>query len=120
MRIYLDEDLSSALLAKLLRSAGHDVMMPLDAGLLGRSDAVQLGNAIQDNRVCATRNYEDYEELHLLIGLAKGRHSGILVVRRENDPTRDLTAKGIVAAIRKLESAGAPIANEYIVLNQWR
>jgi hypothetical protein len=60
MRIYLDEDLASALLANLLRSAGHDVATPLDAGLLGCSDAVQLGNAIQEKRVCATRNYEDF------------------------------------------------------------
>jgi len=43
-----------------------------------------------------------------------------IYLRRENDPTRDLTPKGIVAALRKLESAGVPVDNEYIVLNQWR
>ena len=48
------------------------------------------------------------------------RHTGILVVCHDNDPLRDLTPKGIVAAIRKLEASGAPIVNEYIVLNQWR
>lgn len=58
--------------------------------------------------------------MHLLLAESKGRHLGILVVRRENDPTRDLTAKGIVAAIRKLEASGVPIENESIVLNQWR
>ena len=47
-------------------------------------------------------------------------HFGICVVRHDNDPARDLTPKGIVAAIRKLEAAGVPIANEYIVLNHWR
>lgn len=31
-----------------------------------------------------------------------------------------MTPKGIVAAIRKLEASGVPIANEYVVLNQWR
>jgi len=31
-----------------------------------------------------------------------------------------LTPKGIVAAIRKLEAAGMPLDNEYIVLNHWR
>ena len=80
------------------------------------SDAVQLTRAIEENRVCLSRNHDDFEELHFLIEKAKGQHSGILVVRRENDPTRDLTVKGIVTAIRKLESAGVPIANEYIVL----
>jgi predicted nuclease of predicted toxin-antitoxin system len=120
MRIYLDEDLASGLLAKLLQKAGHDVASPAGAGLLGRADAVQLACAIHENRACLSRNYEDFEELHLLIAEAQGRHFGILVVRRENDPTRDLTVKGIVAAIRKLESAGVPIDNEYIVLNHWR
>ena len=60
------------------------------------------------------------QDLHLLITEAQGHHFGILIVRRENDPTRDLTPKGIVAAIRKLEAAGVPVDNQYIVLNHWR
>jgi len=120
MRILLDEDLASALLAKLLEKAGHDVATPTAMGTLGRSDAVQLACAIRERRACLSRNYEDFEELHLLIAEAKGRHLGIMIVRRENDPTRDLTPKGIVAAIRKLESANVPLENEYVVLNQWR
>ncbi len=120
MRIYLDEDLASGLVATLLQKPGHDVTTPLQAFLLGRSDAVQLTHAISENRVCLSRNYQDFEELHLLVQQAHGIHSGILVVRRENDPTCDLSEKGIVAAIRKLEAASVPIANEYIVLNHWR
>lgn len=120
MRVYLDEDLASALLTTLLERAGHDVAVPASAGLLGRSDAVQLTYAIEDSRVSLSRNYEDFEELHLLLRQAQGHHFGIVVVRQENNPTRDLTSKGIAAAIRKLDSAGVPIANEYIVLNQWR
>ncbi len=120
MRIYLDEDLASGVLAALLRKAGHDVATPNDAGFLGRSDAVQLTYAIRENRTCLSRNYEDFEELHLLVGQAQGRHPGVFVVRRENDPSRDMTPKGIVTAIRKLEAADVPIANEYIILNHWR
>jgi hypothetical protein len=120
MRIYLDEDLASGLLAKLLQKAEHDVATPAAVGNLGQADAVQLACAIRERRACLSRNYEDFEELHLLIAEAQGRHSGILIVRRENDPTRDLIPKGIVTAIRKLEAAGVPIANEYIVLNHWR
>jgi hypothetical protein len=120
MRIYLDEDLSSALLIRLLRKAGHDVENPASVGLLGRSDPVQLTFAIHENRVSLTANYDDYNELHLLVEEAHGNHPGILVVRREHDSTRNLTPNGIVAAIRKLETAGVPIANEYIVLNHWR
>lgn len=120
MRVYLDEDLASGLLAKLLQKAGHDVSTPAAAGVQGRADAVQLACAIREQRACISRNYGDFEELHLLLAEAHGRHFGILIVRQENDPTRDLTPKGIVAALRKLESAGVPVDNEYIVLNHWR
>jgi hypothetical protein len=83
MRIYLDEDLASGLLAKLLQKAGHDVATPTGAGTLGRSDAVQLACAIRERRACLSRNYEDFEELHLLIAESQGHHPGILIVRRE-------------------------------------
>lgn len=120
MRIYIDEDMASGLLVRLLQKAGHDVETPLGAGTLGRSDPVQFTVAIHEGRACVTANYEDYEELHWLVREAKGAHSGILVVRQDNDPARDLTPKGIVVALRKLETAGVPIANEYTVLNHWR
>jgi hypothetical protein len=120
MRIYIDEDLAAGVLVRLLTAAGHDVETPASAGSLGRSDAVQLTYGIHENRVCLTGNSEDYEELHLLVREAKGAHAGIMVVRHDNDPTRDLTPKGTVAASRKLESAGVPIANEYIILNHGR
>jgi hypothetical protein len=120
MRIYIDEDLAAGLLFRLLQKAGHDVQTAVGTGLLGRSDAIQLTFAIHESRVCLTANYDDYEELHLLVREAHGDHPGIIVVRQDNDPARDLTPKGIVAAIRKLEPASVPIANEYVVLNHWR
>jgi predicted nuclease of predicted toxin-antitoxin system len=120
MRIYVDEDLAAGLVLRLLQQAGHDVVAPAGLGMLGRSDPVQFAFAIQERRVCLTGNYDDYEELHLLIRQAQGNHPGVLVVRKDNDPTRDLTPKGIVAALRNLEAAGVPIANEYIILNHWR
>ena len=108
------------LLAKLLRNAGHDVQMPSEIGMVGQPDPVHLTHAIGDGRVCMTKNYDDYWLLHALLMKAKGSHPGIVVIRQENDPTRDLTAKGIVAALRRLEVAGVPVDNEYIVLNHWR
>jgi hypothetical protein len=120
MRIYLDDDSAWPLLAKLLRNAGHDVQLPGDVGMDGRADALQLAHAIGESRACLTKNYDDFLALQHLIDKAKGSHYGILVVRQDNDPSRDLTPKGIVAAIRKLEAAGAPVMNEYIILNHWR
>jgi hypothetical protein len=35
MRLYLDEDSASSLLVQLLRSAGHDVQTPTEAGMIG-------------------------------------------------------------------------------------
>jgi hypothetical protein len=54
----------------------------------------------------------DFWILHNLIKQAQGHHAGIFVVGQDNDPTRDLTAKGIVSAIRKLEKAGVSIQDE--------
>jgi hypothetical protein len=42
------------------------------------------------------------------------------VVRRDNDPLRDLRPPGIVRAIARLQAAGVPIADEYHILNHWR
>jgi predicted nuclease of predicted toxin-antitoxin system len=120
MRLYLDDDTASLLLAKLLRGAAHDVEAPSDVGIAGAPDPVHLTHAIENNQVCVTRNHDDFWILHNLIMRARGHHHGIFVVRQDNDPTRDLTAKGIVSAIRKLESAIIPIEDEFIVLNHWR
>src|SRR4051794_15454112 len=106
MRLYLDEDIASALLTQLLRAAGHDVQRPADVGLMGKHDAVQLRQAVHENRPCMTLNYEDFEELHLLVLEAGGHHPGIMVVRRDNDPRRNLSPRDVVRAVRNLESAG--------------
>jgi hypothetical protein len=62
MRIYLDEDLASGLLAKLLQKAGHDVATPAGTGTLGQADAGQLACAIREHRACLSRNYEDFRQ----------------------------------------------------------
>jgi hypothetical protein len=120
MRLYLDEDSASSLLARLLRNAGHDVQLPADVGMDGESDVVQLTQALGDGRAILTKNYDDFEDLHNLILEAQGHHLGVLAVRQDNDPKRDLTPPGIVRAIRNLVAAGVPIADQYIILNHWR
>lgn len=120
MRLFLDDDAASLLLAKLLRKAGHDFQMPRDVGMAGAPDAMHLTRAIADGRTCVTKNHDDFWILHNLIKQAQGHHPGICVVRQDNDPTRDMTPKGIVAAIRKLGTASVPIQGEFIVLNPLR
>jgi hypothetical protein len=120
MNLYLDDDIGSDLLALLLRRAGHDVLLPRDAGTSGSSDPRHLQFAIQRRRTFVTGNHQDFAELHDLVQEAGGQHSGILTVRSDNDPTRDMKPKDIVSAIRKLEQSRAAIANQIHVLNHWR
>jgi predicted nuclease of predicted toxin-antitoxin system len=120
MMIYLDDDSASALLARLLRQAGHDAQLPADIGLSGADDSVHLAHAIRQVRICLTGNHHDFENLHELVLAAQGHHPGILVVRKDNDRKRDLTASGIVKAIGNLLVSGTPIADNLNILNHWR
>ena len=103
-----------------IRQASHDVQVPTDAGLSGEDDAVHLTYAIKNGRVLLTGNHRDFLNLHNLLMQAAGHHPGILVVRRDNDPTRDLTPSGIVRAIRNLLAANVPVPDDYVILNHWR
>lgn len=120
MRIYVDDDLASPLLARLLRNDGHDVELPVNVDMSGKDDSVHFAYAIREKRAILSRNYTDFQNLHDLIVAAQGHHSGVLVVRQDNDPRRDLSPRGIARAIRNLLAAGVPIADRYIILNHWR
>jgi hypothetical protein len=120
MRLYLDDDSVNKLLVRLLRQAGHEVGLPQDAGLIGKSDPVHLTYSIASNRTLLSANRDDFEELHDLLRQANGSHRGILIVCRDNDRRRDLTPRGIVTAISHLRAAHVSIENEFIILNNWR
>jgi hypothetical protein len=120
MRLYLDDDSAWPLLAQLLRHAGHDVELPVEAGLSGAADPVHLGHAVAANRVFLSHNYQDFEDLHDLILIVGGHHPGILLVRRDNNPKRDLDDRGIVRALTKLAGSGLNLVDQPQVLNHWR
>jgi hypothetical protein len=120
MRIYLDEDLANPLLARLLAQAGHDVQLPASVGLTGEDDALHLTQAITEQRVLLSGNHDDFERLHHLIAAARGHHHGIVIVRRDNDPRRDLSPRGIVVAMRNLCSAFNDLTDCFFILNGWR
>lgn len=120
MRLYLDDDTTSRLLVRLLNRAGHDDRLPIDIGVAGRNDAVHLTHAVLESRVLLTYNHDDFEELHNLVRAAGGHHPGILAVRRDNNPKRDLEQKGVVRALAKLMAAGVPLADQFTILNHWR
>jgi hypothetical protein len=120
MMLYLDNDSASLLLAQLLGRAGHDVHRPVDVGMVGKDDSVHFAHAIRSGRILISHNHRDFENLHNLVMVAHGRHPGILVVRQDNNPKRDLKAPGIVRAIAKLEAAGVRLADHIYILNHWR
>ena len=120
MRLYLDDDSAAPMLARLLRNEGHDVQLPVDVGLSGEDDAVHLTQAAKDGRILLTGNHRDFLNLHNLVVQVNGHHPGIFVVRRDNDPKRDLTPRGVVRSIRNFLAANVSTQNEYVILNHWR
>jgi hypothetical protein len=76
--------------------------------------------AVIESRTVLTRDSEDFTDLHDLVMATGGHHSGVLLVRFDNDPRHNLTDRGIASAISKLESSGALIPDRVHVLNQWR
>ncbi len=120
MNLYLDDNLANKVLVTLLRRAGHRGALPSDLGMAGASDPRHLTAAVRNQFVLLTKNHKDFAELHDLVQATAGRHGGILLVRSDNDPTRDMKDRDIVRALGNLERSGVPIANELHVLNHWR
>ncbi len=119
MKLYLDDDSVKSALVVALRQAGHDVRTPAEAGLAGAKDQVHFRRAIREGRSLFSHNYDDFEKLHDLIH-EEGRHPGVLIVRRDGPKRHEMKPHDIVRALRKLEGAGVPIADRYIILNHWQ
>lgn len=120
MNIYVDDDSAKGALVARLRKEGHQVVVPADVSMSGAADPRHMLYAVENGLILLTRNHKDFNVLHLLIQAAQGRHPGIIAVRLDNDPSRDMKDSEVVRAIRNLESSGMPLANEFHVLNHWR
>jgi len=86
MNLYLDDDSAKAALVRLLRSVGHQVAIPADVGLAGVSDSRHLMHAVQLGSVLLTKNYDDFEDLHLLVQATGGKHPGCWSFARTMTP----------------------------------
>lgn len=120
MNLYLDDDSAKGALVARLKKVGHLVVVPADASLSGAADPRHLLHAVQQGLIFLTKNHGDFKDLHLLIEATSGRHPGIIAIRSDNDPTRDMKDAEIVRALRNLEQSGAPIDNHFHILNLWR
>ncbi|MGG6239959.1 DUF5615 family PIN-like protein [Nodosilinea sp. AN01ver1] len=115
LALLLDEDSQAKYLISLLKAAGHDVQTINEAGIGGVSDDAVLDYATQQSRVLLTRNCSDFLDLHQV----PFAHSGILAVYQDAEPAKNMSYRAIATAIGNLETSGVPIANQFIVLNQW-
>jgi predicted nuclease of predicted toxin-antitoxin system len=120
MNLYLDEDMASALLAQVLRRAGHDAQLPGGVGLAGKTDAEVFCHTIRVDRILLSRNFRDFEFLHLVVLTSGGHHAGILVERFDNNPGHNMLPGDVVRALRNIEAAGFVMADEYQILNLWQ
>jgi predicted nuclease of predicted toxin-antitoxin system len=120
MNLYLDDDTSDRRLVALLANAGHVVVVPMGVHLAGAPDTRHFIHAMRHSLVLVTRNHDDFLDLHEVVQAAQGTHPGILIIRFDNDPTRDMTPRHIVTAISRLESTGVPLENQVYILNHWR
>jgi hypothetical protein len=120
VRIYLDECADHDLLAHFLQQAGHIVQTPRIAKTIGTDDLVHLEYAAQNQYVLLTYNPNDFLLLHYQWQQQNRSHSGIFLVYKENDVTRDISYRGTVRAINRLIASSLPIANQVHNLNQWR
>lgn len=120
MNLYVDDHLAEPGLVGALRKAGHTVVRPADAQRSGASDARHLEYAILHGLAVLTADRRDYRDLHDVVRACGGHHSGILIVRFDNDPTRDMTPRHIVRALANLERAALALADQLVVVNHWR
>ena len=116
LRLLLDEDSQAKPLVKLLQNAGHDVVTVNEAGLASQSDSAVLDYARQSNRLLLTHNCNDFEVLHQ----QNSSHPGILAVYQNDDRSKNMSRRDIVAAIANLEAANIPLENQFIALNPWK
>src|SRR5947208_1737598 len=120
MLLYLDDDSIDSAVIRRLVDAGHDVLTPRVAGTAGQADPLHFMCAIRTGPVLFTHDHEDFTLLHDLVLLGGGHHPGILIIRRDNDPTRDMSPGAIVRAIHNLTTSSLAIPDAVHVLNQWR
>ncbi|MFA0750438.1 MAG: hypothetical protein SLRJCFUN_000841 [Candidatus Fervidibacter sp.] len=118
--VYLDECLDSDKLIALLKREGLKVVSPRDVGTLGCGDFEHLEFCAQNGYTLLTADPDDFLALHRQWQAQGRKHSGILAVYAERDLSKNMSDYDIVRAIKKLLASGAPIANQFIVLNHWR
>ena len=79
MKVYLDEDLSSAI-ADILRRNGIDAVTAQEAGNVQLTDRAQLAYATREGRAIVTANVVDFVQLAHEAVATNTEHRGIILV----------------------------------------
>ncbi len=116
MKIYLDDCAYSKRLKRQLEAAGHQVQTPFEAGIPGQPDDVHLQYAAQHKWVLLTYNADDFLNLHE----QSAAHTGVLIVYRDTDMTKNMSYVDIARAIENLIVADTPIEGHIYVPNYWQ
>jgi hypothetical protein len=109
VKLVVDEDLASHSLIKALRARSHDVQI-LPTGLLDS----ELWESAQETRsTVLTGNTRDF------VPFAKSTavHSGLLLVVRHRERTKDLTSEEIAEAVDKLDRMHSDLTGLTLVVN---
>ena len=120
MRVYLDDDLDSDTLSRLLQREGHEVVSPRAVGTRGFADEEHLRHAMANELVLLTANAQDFVDLHQAWMRQQRHHGGILIVYRENNPARDMSFQQIAEAVSEIAQSGLPLVDAFHNLSFWR
>lgn len=82
LRLYLDEDVSSALV-ELLAAKDVDAVSARGSGAPGLSDEQQLSRAASEGRCLLTYNCRDFARIARDWSVAGGAHAGIILSYRQ-------------------------------------
>lgn len=120
MRIYLDDDIDFDILIVTLQREGNIVISPRDVEMSGKPDPEHLQFAVNASCALMSFNYDDYRGEHEQTMARSETHNGVLIVRRDDVRSHDMSPVDIARAIANLEASGVPIAGYLHILNAWQ
>jgi hypothetical protein len=99
-----------------LRKRGIDVLTPLDAGMLQKSDEEQLRFATRQGRALYTFNIGDFCRLHSEWMTAQETHAGIILARQQHQSLGEQMRR----LLRLIAAKSADqMRNQLVFLSDW-
>jgi predicted nuclease of predicted toxin-antitoxin system len=119
LKLLVDEDSQGKLLVNQLKKAGHNIHTVNDVDLRSASDIAVFAYAINHNYVMLTHNCIDFSELAEQILQQGKHHSGLLLIYKDNNPTKDISVAAIIKALKNLQNSKLILIDQTIILNKY-